>query len=65
MAVILPLGERLCDLTSGTGHRMLLGRSVGGGVGKAAKLSCLTCSHSLKLFRRLFYTHAYEDVSFC
>lgn len=40
---------------------MLLRLAVIGG-GKAAKLSYLTCSHSLKLFGRLFYTHAYEDV---
>lgn len=61
MAVILPPGARLYSLTSGTGHRMLLRLAVIGG-GRAAKLSYLTCSHSLKLFGRLFYTHAYEDV---
>ena len=38
------------------------GLCYGAGQGEAAKLSHLIWSHSLKLFGRLFYTHAYEDV---
>lgn len=58
--ILLP-GEGLYILTSGAGYRTLLRLSVIRG-GKSAKLYCLTCSHCLKLFGRLFYTRAYEDV---
>lgn len=60
--MILPSGERVYDLVSGAGSRVLLLRlSVLGG-GKAAKLSCLTGGHSLRLFGRLSYAHACQDV---